>query len=291
MNTTQLESIRKRAMLFNVLGALVFVFFFLFFLFGMFNFQYISILPFIFIFALPGIILLIMGSRLGNQYRLHVKNDLVLSLIKERYTNTRFDPHGSMDQRFLRSIDLIPSGDTYRFNDFLSATFNDVRFSLVDVHITTTTSTGKSTTTVTNFKGQVYQFDFPKSFRSTIQIQNDSFFNFKLFSKLKKIDLEDSDFNANFDVFTDNAHEAFYILTPHFMRTISQFVARFGTKVNLVFHNSHLYIAAYSNRDQFEPSLSKPVDEAFIQSVKQELQIIEHIINTLKLDEDIFKTN
>ncbi|WP_298082373.1 DUF3137 domain-containing protein, partial [uncultured Campylobacter sp.] len=106
---------------------------------------------------------------------------------------------------------------------------------------------------------------------------------------LKKIDMDDAEFNAAFAVYCEDAAGAMYILTPAFMRRLLCFAGAVAAPVSLSFADSKIYIFVNTGRDNFEPDIDESVlrrDPAA--QLKRELSHFLAIVKNLKLNERIW---
>ena len=106
---------------------------------------------------------------------------------------------------------------------------------------------------------------------------------------LKKIDMDDAEFNAAFAVYCEDAAGAMYILTPAFMRRLLRFAGAVAAPVSLSFLDSKIYIFVNTGRDNFEPDIDESVlrrDPAAL--IKRELSHFLAIVKNLKLNERIW---
>lgn len=106
---------------------------------------------------------------------------------------------------------------------------------------------------------------------------------------LKKIDMDDAEFNAAFAVYCEDATSAMYILTPAFMRRLLRFAGAVAAPVSLSFADSKIYIFVNTGRDNFEPDIDESVlrrDPAA--QLKRELSHFLAIVKNLKLNERIW---
>ena len=71
-------------------------------------------------------------------------------------------------------------------------------------------------------------FDFNKNFKSNFQVISNDFIKRSLprIKNNKKVKLEDIEFNKMFKIYSEIEHDAFYILTPHFMEKIKNIVKK-----------------------------------------------------------------
>ena len=135
-------------------------------------------------------------------------------------------------------------------------------------------------------------FDFNKNFKANVQVSSRYFGANSLpwkkqFSKVK---MEDVEFNKLFTVYAENEHDAFYILTPHFMERIKDITNKLNCGIMLGFVDSKLHIAINNYTDSFEYNVLKPINEQEIEeNILKDIQLITSFVDELNLDNDLFR--
>jgi hypothetical protein len=168
----------------------------------------------------------------------------------------------------------------------MTGEYEGVKFQAADVKLQDVRSTGKSTTVVTVFLGRVYKFEFNKRFKSNIIINQPSFFN-KLFG-WNRIKTESVKFNSELSVYSDNEHEAFYILTPHFMEKLYELDRKYQDRITFSFINNHLYIAINTKEDTFDLKMFRELDISIIKKYRNQLTDIKDFVHHLNLEQTLF---
>ena len=71
------------------------------------------------------------------------------------------------------------------------------------------------------FNGRMLVFDYPGKKVGTTRIYSDAFYYLPKddITKNNKVEMESDKFNQIFRVYAEDPHDAFYLLTPHFMET------------------------------------------------------------------------
>lgn len=119
--------------------------------------------------------------------------------------------------------------------------------------------------------------DFIK--RSLLRIKNN-----------KKVKLEDIEFNKMFKIYSEIEHDAFYILTPHFMEKIKKLYKELDAPIKLTFMENKLHVAVNNGEDSFEYNVLNPINEEEIeQDIIKDIKLITDFVNELNLDNDLFK--
>ena len=227
-------------------------------------------------------------KRYANDVKEIISND-VFSKIFDRH---EFNPDGEYNTKILKDLSIINVGTKTTTNDILEGTFHGIDFNRADVSSSTQISTGKSSVSVTTFKGQIYEFDFFKNSNSYIRIRTKQFAGMGKGPKTessRSIKFDDQEFNEQFHCFTNNDHEAFYIFTPQFMNNIKELKKKIEGEFTLVIYNSQLYISVFNYKDSFEPHVNKEHNQDYLDSVQRDINIISTIIDDLDLKNTLFK--
>lgn len=203
-----------------------------------------------------------------------------------------------IEKERLDETDMILLGNRYYTNDYVQGYYKNVRFERADIKIQQHTSSGKHSHTVTYFNGRYLIFEFNKEFHCDLQIigngfdnpqKNNSIFTNKE-ERRHKIELEDINFNEMFQVLGQDDHEAFYIITPHFMEVLKGLYHSMDGELMLCFVDNQLHVAINTERDAMESSIFFPVEQGEVGSdVQNEINAIINIIDSLCLDRDIYK--
>jgi len=134
------------------------------------------------------------------------------------------------------------------------------------------------------FWGGFFEFSFPKQFKGRVIVTEEGTF----VSNMQRIKLESIEFNKKFRVYTDNEHNAFYILTPHLLEKIMELEKNNRGNIMMSFANDKLVLGINNNVNTFEMRLWKKIDESAIQKMEEELNVIKEIVLELKLNNNVF---
>lgn len=174
--------------------------------------------------ALPVDLFFIMRSQ--KAYRRLFKERLVRSELEKQFGDLRYLPEAGIPASSIEQTGMMRMGNRYHAEDYLSGTAGGVPFEQSDVCIQNVTSNGKSTSTVTYFRGRWLIFSFNKRFTHNMLVVSDSFSYAKrpggFFGKdrSERLSMESEAFNDAFKVYAQDAHEAYYILTPPLMERL-----------------------------------------------------------------------
>jgi hypothetical protein len=233
-----------------------------------------------------------------KEYKHGFKAAFVEVPFRDSFTQVTYDGAKGFDQEIIGATGIMTMGNRYYSNDYVQGYYKDVRFERADIKIQQHVSTGKTSYTVTYLHGRWLILEFNKSFHSDLQIihrdfpssqkKNSIFTNEE--ERRHRIELEDMEFNELFRILCQDDHEAYYILTPHFMQVLKNLYATLDGSFMLGFVNHQLHIAIHNNKDAMEPKLFDNYDLGLIkEEVQKEIDVIIDIIDGLSLDRDIYQ--
>ena len=233
-----------------------------------------------------------------KKYSKAYKEYFVLKGLKKIFTDLNYEPESGIPRSTIADTHMMNTGDIYKSNDFISGKYKDVAFSQADVDIQeeqqTTDSNGNTTTYyVTIFRGRWMIFDFNKEFKANVQVCEKGFGNNITRSKIKyeKVEMESDAFNKKFNIYAQNAHDAFYILTPSLMEKIDNLEKRNKGKILLCFINNQLHVGLYDGKDSFEPSscFKEINEEEELKRASVDIEQITMFVDELQLDNTLFR--
>ena len=231
-----------------------------------------------------------------SEFKMAYKNTFVLKALKSVFDDLEYNPASGFDISVIRDTGMMYMGDRYSSNDYVKGKYKNINVEQADVHIeeevTTTDSDGNTTTHYeTIFMGQWMIFDFNKNFNANVQVCGKRFTNAKRgILKYKKVEMEDEEFNKMFRVYAIDAHEAFYILTPSLMDRIKKLATNTKGSLLLCFVDNKLHIGISNNKDAFEVSIFRKLDEEkIISDITTEIKLITNFVDELNLDNDLFR--
>lgn len=289
----KLEELRKKVVKKTVTGIVIAVAlaFFMFVLTGGKSGSYL------FPFVVIGIIITTIITRKDTQeFNKLYKTTIVLNSFKKIFTDVDYDMEKGISYEQIASTQMMNMGDRFYSNDYFKAKYKNINFESSDVHIQEEhTDSDGDTTYVTIFRGQWFVFDFNKPFKANIQVCAKNFSNARrgsLFSKTKynKVSMEDIEFNKEFRVYAQNELDAFYVLTPNTMEKIKELKRKTKGRLLLCFIDNRLHVGLHNNKDLFEANIFKKIniDEENSKTLN-EMKIITEFVDTLDLDNDLFR--
>lgn len=207
--------------------------------------------------------------------------------LKKVFPNSTYNPHKGISESEVIDSRILKNEDRYHTEDLITGKFDNINFRCADVHQQDVRRSGKHTTVVTVFKGRFYEFDFNKNFKHDLLLLQPG--KFRPFSNFQKIKMESVHFNSEIKVYAKNEHEAFYILTPHFMEKLLYLDNKYRDKISFSFHNNKLYIAIDNRIDSFDVRLFHRFDESIISDYEREFNDMKEFITLLNLTSRLFK--
>lgn len=234
-----------------------------------------------------GAVLMMIFSNNGN-YAEEYKETLVRSVFELYFTDIEIRKEG-FSYDFVKETKLIPCGNTYQSNDEISGSYQGLHFKRSDVCMQEVVHNGKTTTTTTYFSGSWMVFDFPKSFSSYLCVKEKPFSGGNpggWFSSIEKFKMENEKFNRIYHVYGSSQHEAFYILTPHFMEKLMELNDQFEGDLCIGFIDNQIHVLIDSREDSFEPPLFHEITENEIAKIDRQVRVVTRIIDLLNLAEN-----
>lgn len=229
------------------------------------------------------IIQAVKSKEYGNTY----KQMLSKYVLQESFENPVYDPLNGFTVEDFKAGHLIKWRDNFRYRseDLIRAKYKGVEFQQSDVRITHDTG-GKNRRVVVDVDGRLIRIKFHKPVGSRIVIATDER-EVSLEDKLSKVEMEDMEFNREFDVFSEDAHSVFYLLTPQFMEYLKKLRA-IDSFLFISFDGEDLYVLRSGKGGIFEPPHVKYAIDLEYEAEKnrKELEEIKNIIEVLQLSED-----
>ena len=212
------------------------------------------------------------------------KNNVIPEVLKKHKPSIEFIPVLKEYENFkdvIRKHKLLPSATTFSFTDGIIDEIEGYKTTSYDLHATHTQSTGKSTTTITDFKGRFYDIEFMK-------LPCDFIIKEEYFKTMPKeyelLELEHIEFNKVFNIYVNNKFEAFKIFTPSTIKDYYELAGIDNYKTIINYTNNHLYVFLYHSDNIFENN-SDDYEKKIIDDYLKQYNDVLPYINIFKLDE------
>lgn len=263
---------------------------------------FVFIIFIIFIEIIFGIAMMIIIKNIINgkdikKFNKEYKNIYVLNFLKQNFESIIYKPEEGISKKEIKKYNTLNLGDKFTSNDYICGTYKNVKFEQSDIHIQEKYEEedkdgNKIITWETIFEGRYMIFDFNKNFKSNVQVISNDFIKRSLprIKNNKKVKLEDIEFNKMFKIYSEIEHDAFYILTPHFMEKIKKLYKELDAPIKLTFMGNKLHVAVNNGEDSFEYNVLNPINEEEIeQDIIKDIKLITDFVNELNLDNNLFK--
>ena len=240
------------------------------------------------------------------EYPTFYKNVFVRAAISEVDPNFSYDPNAGISRKEFRRIGIY-SPDEFRAEDQISGIYNGVKFSLseaIDIPNDAKLNFGDSAALnllsaivfawetmkdMQAFSGSVLVCEFYKKFSGQTIVASRTL-NTKFLGEKERMD--DTLFNDEFRVFTDDKVEARYLLTHAFMARLRELKIKYAAQmgVSAAFMDDKFYLFLNGAENKFETTLfSLPPSLYEVKQIKKEISELLSIIDELNLNFDIFK--
>lgn len=241
-----------------------------------------------FIFTLVSVIYGLSSIPLVN-YNNTIKDIIFPRIFAFFGPNFSYSRVANVDLNKLQLTGILPSYNRSSSEDMVKGVYQDVNIELYELLLE---QKGSKNSRITKFKGMIIQLTMNKKFKGHTIIKNDrgglvNFFSSSS-SGLKKVQLEDSKFEGEFDIFSTDQVESRYLLTPAFMeRFLKLKTVMHSQQIEAAFLNNNLILKVSLLQNKFEPgSVFEPATfEEDVRTILAEMSLIFEIIDVLKLNE------
>jgi hypothetical protein len=242
-----------------------------------------------------------------NIFRGLFKETILKIMFEEFFPAFNFDPQKGISQNsYNQSRLFLKRVDRFKSEDHFVGKHGETQIEFSEIHAEYKTEHRnrkgqKRTHWHTIFKGIFLRADFNKKIQSATFVFPDFASNVVgeiLGEKLNSIfgdgnhgeiiKLENPIFEKNFRVYSHDAQEARYILTPKFMEDLVTLKNKFNVTPSISFIEGVINIALFDLRDHFEPKLWTPIKPSeLFEFIKLTSKIIE-IVDDLDLNTRIW---
>lgn len=156
---------------------------------------------------------------------------------------------GTIYRDLIKKNKLIPPASSFQFTDFIHDKIEDIPYTSVDLCASHTQGSGKSSHTVIDFRGKIYDVVLGKTYCNYI-LKEEGWK--KVPEGYELLDLEVIAFNNKFDLYTTDSLEIYKIFTPKRIEDCRN-IEFFQDRKSMICHiEDHLYIFLSNRENQFE---------------------------------------
>lgn len=249
----------------------------------------VALVLFSFCGPVAAIILLVIGAKTFKEYENDYKQLIAKHVLQACFDEANYFPVRGFTKEEFQAAHLIHwrRDFAYHSEDLITGQHAGVEFKQSDIRITHTTGSGKHRKTVVDVDGRLIQFHYKKAIDSRILIVTDTH-NATLETGLSKLEMEDVDFNRKFDVYSEDGHSVYYLLTPPFMEYLKK-LCELDRNLYISFDGEYLYVLRSGKGGIFVPPRGRIDVHAEVEKSKQELYEIVKLIEILKLENKAYE--
>lgn len=211
----------------------------------------------------------LLTDRVYNRFNENYKTKYVMQLIREipGFQDLHYEQKAGFSWDDIRNAAVVSCGNKHEFEseDLLTGSCGNIGFKMSDVITRQWVGGGKKPRLEIIFSGQVicfYKFDDIKISNGHLQIfQKKSQSDIKGWTAEHEIKTENEIFNKNFQIYSTDEHNAFYLLTPLTMEKIMDFSQAVGEQSAVTFCADKMYVAISRTRSMFDARADMPVQE------------------------------
>lgn len=224
------------------------------------------------------------------------KDTFLNGMFNEFFDNARYMGTFGFTQHKVREFELHDLGESFESEDHLMGDYKGVHFEQADVHSWTYYPKREHDSTETYFYGRMFIFDLPIHSIQSVKVFNKLVVDVNTGdhrirgSEQNRVEMESVQFNNAFSVYSEDAHDAFYVLTPLMMDRLMQIYERYCKIGNHALHNisfhfkgSKLYFTMECDNKAFDAGkfpISYPDEK---KKLEGDIQVIIDLIEALNL--------
>ncbi len=233
-------------------------------------------------------------SRFLRKYKEVYRTLLIPELLKTLKFDASFNARKGVSEKAFRSLSFFSTAhDKFRSSDRISGAVDGVTFSISNVH--SEIDANAQGAYFTQFQGFFLMLEFNKEFNGRTYVLPDNAERLlgksgrslqKAFKRKRTnlIQLDDTDFEKAFTVYSTDEIEARYLLSHSMMKRLLELRERFGAKVRISFRDNFVCIAIPTGRNYLVPKTNRPAtDEKQFRSVYRCLKMLLGIVHDLDL--------
>lgn len=224
---------------------------------------------------------------LGEKY----DEDIVLKAVQEVLPGAVCNPKGCVDIGKLYEYGVVPKYQEAYGSYLITYEKDGQKCQISNIRL----QKEVNSQTVTVFEGQAYILNYKSNLEGYVRIMptvisstgKEHLKGFKKLQKDKetKVETENRVFNDNFEVYTNNEHTAFYVLTPYVMEQLMM-MKRYYKNLGVAVSGNQIMIAVDTKEYLFAmPTNFKEVNNMSVENSKQELvkmlQLAQGIENSI----------
>ena len=244
-----------------------------------------------YIIAVPVLIvagLLITPSIIAKDFENTVKKKVMPTLLNA-LPKFKWSSKKCITDNFIYNARLFGDYNRQSGDDNFTGKYKNVDVKMWETELGKETGSGKNRTYTVRFKGVLVALEPPRQYKGLTLIKKDNLIDITP-QGLEQVNLEDVEFEKDYNVYSDDQIEARYVLTTAFMERFKNIKLAFNaSKIEASISEQGILIAISTGRDLFKVGkLWRPVaDYEQFKTMADEFASILELIDTLKLEQYI----
>ncbi len=232
--------------------------------------------------------LVVTPSIVAKDFENSIKKEIMPVLLKS-LPSFKWTTRRSITDNFIKKSKLINDYNRVEGDDSFSGTYKNVDISVWETELGKETGSGKNRTYTVCFKGVLVELNPKRNYNGLTLIKQDRLIDATP-DGLQQVNLEDIEFEKEYNVYSNDQIEARYVLTTAFMERFKNIKLAFrASKIEASISEQGILLAISTNRDLFKVGrLWRPVaDYKQFKTLAEEFASILELIDTLKLEQNI----
>ena len=165
------------------------------------------------------------------------KEAFVREPLMNNFENVTYEPQWGFPADTVESFQLCQMGNQFYSEDYIRASYAGVDFEIAEVRVYDVYSTDdRDERSTTYFEGRMMVFHLPDKAVYPMSIFSRKYKHRAISrreAKQTKVEFESSRFNKAYDVYAQNEHDAFYLITPQFMERLEILADKYADGIAL----------------------------------------------------------
>jgi hypothetical protein len=210
-------------------------------------------------------------STAKKMFKVNIVHDILAGIIDDCV----YRPKQSISKKQIYNTKLISGWNSFSGEDYIEGTYKGHRVAFSDIHLERVTTNSKgSHTRTTIFQGNWLICELAKNLPAVMRLSEGR--------GESNVKTENIAFNNKYNIFTDNPHYMFYVLTPQFMEQSIAADEAADARTYFCFAEDKVHVAIDSRHDTFEirsTDISNP--DLARERIREEMAYITGILDEL----------
>lgn len=188
-----------------------------------------------------GLVIILYGAHRIQKLRQEMKELYKEAFVREplmnNFENVTYEPQWGFPADTVESFQLCQMGNQFYSEDYIRASYAGVDFEIAEVRVYDVYSTDdRDERSTTYFEGRMMVFHLPDKAVYPMSIFSRKYKHRAISrreAKQTKVEFESSRFNKAYDVYAQNEHDAFYLITPQFMERLEILADKYADGIAL----------------------------------------------------------